>query len=69
MQPFPGCTRASISIHPLLVSIAFSAGGGAIYDAPKARGGAIVDAPKAQGGAICDAPKARGGAIFNAPKT
>ena len=34
MQPYPGCTRASILIHPLLVSIAFSAGGGAIYIVP-----------------------------------
>ena len=27
MQPYPGCTRSSILMHPLLISIAFSAGG------------------------------------------
>ena len=57
MQPYPGCTRFSILMYQLLISITLSAGGGAIYDAPKARGGAIVDAPKAGGDAICDAPK------------
>ena len=66
MHPYPGCTMFSILMHPLLVSITFSTGGGAIYDAPKAQGGAIYDAPKSRGGAIYDAPKIRGGAIFDA---
>ena len=66
MHPYPGCTMFSILMHPLLVSITFSAGGGAIYDAPKAQRGAIYDAPKSRGGAIYDAPKIRGGAIFDA---
>ena len=60
MHPYPGCTMFSILMHPLLVSITFSTGGGAIYDAPKAQGGAIYDAPKSRGGAIYDAPKIRG---------
>ena len=68
MQPYPGCTRLSILMHPLLIRITFSAGGHAICDAPKAQGGAIFDAPKPPGGAIFDAPKPRGGAIFDAPK-
>ena len=46
MQPYPGCTKSSILMHPLLISIAFSAGRGAICDAPNAGRGAIVDAPK-----------------------
>ena len=64
MQPYPGCTRLSILMHLLLIRITFSAGGGAICDAPKAQGGAIFDAPKPQGGAIFDAPKAQEGANF-----
>ena len=68
MQPYPGCTRSSILMHPLLISITFSAGGGAICDAPNAGRGAIVDAPKSGRGAIFDASKIRSGAIFDAPK-
>ena len=68
MQPYPGCTRSSILMHPLLISIAFSAGGGAICDAPNAGRGAIVDAPKSGRGAIVDAPKSGRGAIFDASK-
>ena len=68
MQPYPGCTRSSILMHPLLISIAFSAGGGAICDAPNSGRGAIVDAPKSGRGAIFDASKIRSGAIFDAPK-
>ena len=68
MQPYPGCTKSSILMHPLLISIAFSAGRGAICDAPNAGRGAIVDAPKSGRGAIFDASKIRSGAIFDAPK-
>ena len=46
----------------------FSAGRGAICDAPNAGRGAIVDAPKSGRGAIFDASKIRSGAIFDAPK-
>ena len=68
MHPYPGCTMFSILMLPLLVSITFSAGGGAIYDAPKARGGAIFDAHKPRGGAIFVASKPQGGAIFVASR-
>ena len=46
MQLYLGCTLVSNLIHSLMLSNMFSAGGGAIYDAPKARGGAIFDAHK-----------------------
>ena len=68
MQPYPGCTRSSILMHPLLISIAFSAGVGAICDAPNSGRGAIFDASKIRNGAIFVAPKIRRGAIFDAPK-
>ena len=68
MQPYPGCTRSSILMHPLLISIAFSAGVGAICDAPNSGRGAIFDASKIRNGAIFIAPKIRRGAIFDAPK-
>ena len=38
MQLYLGCTLVSNLIHSLMLSNMFSAGGGAIYDAPKARG-------------------------------
>ena len=66
MQPYPGCTRSSILMHPLLISIAFSAGVGAIFDASKIRNGAIFVAPKIRRGAIFDAPKIKTGAISDA---
>ena len=68
MQLYLGCTLMSNLIHSLMLSNMFSAGGGAIYDAPKARGGAIFDAHKPRGGAIFVASKPRGGAIFVASK-
>ena len=68
MQLYLGCTLVSNLIHSLMLSNMFSAGGGAIYDAPKARGGAIFDAHKPRGGAIFVASKPRGGAIFVASK-
>ena len=52
MQLYLGCTLMSNLIHSLMLSNMFSAGGGAIYDAPKARGGAIFVASKPQVGAI-----------------
>ena len=55
-------------MHPLLISIAFSAGVGAICDAPNSGRGAIFDASKIRNGAIFIAPKIRRGAIFDAPK-
>ena len=64
MQLYLGCTLMSNLIHSLMLSNMFSAGGGAIYDAPKARGGAIFDAHKPRGGAIFVASKCQGGAIF-----
>ena len=64
MQLYLGCTLVSNLIHSLMLSNMFSAGGGAIYDAPKARGGAIFDAHKPRGGAIFVASKPQGGAIF-----
>ena len=57
MQLYLGCTLMSNLIHSLMLSNMFSAGGGAIYDAPKARGGAIFDAHKPRGGAIFVASK------------
>ena len=57
MQLYLGCTLVSNLIHSLMLSNMFSAGGGAIYDAPKARGGAIFDAHKPRGGAIFVASK------------
>ena len=69
MQLYLGCTLVSNLIHSLMLSNMFSAGGGAIYDAPKARGGAIFDAHKPRGGAIFVASKPQGGAIFVASKT
>ena len=69
MQLYLGCTLMSNLIHSLMLSNMFSAGGGAIYDAPKARGGAIFDAHKPRGGAIFVASKPWGGAIFVASKT
>ena len=69
MQLYLGCTLVSNLIHSLMLSNMFSAGGGAIYDAPKARGGAIFDAHKPRGGAIFVASKPWGGAIFVASKT
>ena len=68
MQLYLGCTLMSNLIHSLMLSNMFSAGGGAIYDAPKARGGAIFDAHKPRGGAIFVASKPWGGAIFVASK-
>ena len=68
MQLYLGCTLVSNLIHSLMLSNMFSAGGGAIYDAPKARGGAIFDAHKPRGGAIFVASKPWGGAIFVASK-
>ena len=68
MQLYLGCTLVSNLIHSLMLSNMFSAGGGAIYDAPKATGGAIFDAHKPRGGAIFVASKPRGGAIFVASK-
>ena len=53
-------------MHPLLISIAFSAGVGAICDAPNSGRGAIFDASKIRSGAIFDAPKIRRGAISDA---
>ena len=64
MQLYLGCTLMSNLIHSLMLSNMFSAGGGAIYDAPKARGGAIFVASKPRGGAIFVASKPQGGAIF-----
>ena len=64
MQLYLGCTLMSNLIHSLMLSNMFSAGGGAIYDAPKARGGAIFDAHKPRGGAIFVASKPQGGSIF-----
>ena len=64
MQLYLGCTLVSNLIHSLMLSNMFSAGGGAIYDAPKARGGAIFDAHKPQGGAIFVASKPQEGSIF-----
>ena len=52
MQLYLGCTLVSNLIHSLMLSNMFSAGGRAIYDAPKARGGAIFVASKSRGGAI-----------------
>ena len=52
MQLYLGCTLVSNLIHSLMLSNMFSAGGGAIYDAPKARGGTIFDAHKPRGDAI-----------------
>ena len=66
MQPYPGCTRSSILMHPLLISNAFSSGVGAICDAPNSGRGAIFDASKIRSGAIFDAPKIRRGAISDA---
>ena len=68
MQLYLGCTLVSNLIHSLMLSNMFSAGGGAIYDAPKARGGAIFDAHKPRGGAIFVASKPQGGAIFVASR-
>ena len=64
MQLYLGCTLVSNLIHSLMLSNMFSAGGGAIYDARKARGGAIFVASKPRGGAIFVASKPQGGAIF-----
>ena len=68
MQLYLGCTLVSNLIHSLMLSNMFSAGGGAIYDAPKARGGAIFDAHKPRGGAIFVASKPQVGAIFVASR-
>ena len=67
MQPYPGCTRCNILMHPLLISITFSAGGGAICDAPNAGRGAIVDAPKSGRGAILLPPNQEW-CIFRCPQ-
>ena len=44
----------------------FSAGRGAIFDAPESGRGAIFDASKIRSGAIFDAPKIKRGAISDA---